>query len=168
MKLLYNYDAGLGIMPSKSETAEVSTHYFQNLQEAQQLAVFIAEITGKPNENLVICELLNNAVEHGNLGISYEEKSELLEQDKFLEEIERRLLLPENKEKYAEVVIEKYTDRIIVNISDKGLGFNYQKYLAIDQSRIFENHGRGIAIANTILNIQYLGKGNSVKVLFNI
>jgi anti-sigma regulatory factor (Ser/Thr protein kinase) len=147
----------------------ISEEYFKikTLEEAQLLSVVIANNTNNPNENLVICELLNNAIEHGNLGITYDEKSELIEKDIFLEEIERRQNLLENREKYAEVIIEKCIEGgMMVTITDQGKGFDFNKYLSIDNSRLFESHGRGIAIANTILKIQYLDKGNKVMVYF--
>jgi hypothetical protein len=40
-----------------------------------------------------------NAVEHGNLGISYVDKGKLIENDTWRMEIERRLSLPENPER---------------------------------------------------------------------
>ena len=147
----------------------ISEEHFRikTLEEAQQLSVEIANYTSNPNENLVICELLNNAIEHGNLGITYDEKSDLIEKDIFLEEIYRRQNLIENKNKYAEVKIEKcFGGGMVVTITDKGKGFDFNKYLSIDNSRVFESHGRGIAIANTILKIQYLEKGNKVMVYF--
>lgn len=168
MKQLNDYMGDIIISREEKVSLQVTHYTFQNFQEAQHLATLIAAATNNPNENLVICELLNNAIEHGNLGISYEEKSELLEQDKFLEEIERRMQLPENIHKQADVTIEKYQHKMIVTITDQGNGFDYSKYLAIDQSRLFESHGRGIAIANSILKIQYLEKGNVVKVYFQL
>ncbi len=153
----------------KCRELDISEYHFKikTLEEAQQLSVEIANDTSNPNENLVICELLNNAIEHGNLGITYDEKSELIEKDIFLEEIERRQKLSENKEKYAEVIIKKcLKGGMVVTITDQGKGFDFNKYLSIDNSRLFESHGRGIAIANTILKIQYFDKGNKVVVYF--
>jgi anti-sigma regulatory factor (Ser/Thr protein kinase) len=138
----------------------------KTLEEAYQLSVRIANETSNPNENLVICELLNNAIEHGNLGISYEEKTDFIEKDIFLDEINRRLALPENEHKYAEIQLVKCKKGLLVIITDQGCGFDYKKYLTIDSSRIMESHGRGIAIANSILKIEYTENGNKVAVRF--
>ena len=46
-----------------------------------------------------LLELFVNAIEHGNLGIGYEEKTRLLGEGILSEEIERRLELPENADK---------------------------------------------------------------------
>lgn len=158
---------GKSLLKCRENFTTKEEYKIQTLEDAQQLSVSIANNTSKPNENLVICELLNNAIEHGNLGITYDEKSDLIEKDIFLEEIERRQNLLENRDKYAEVVIKKCLEGgMVVTIIDQGKGFDFNKYLSIDNSRLFESHGRGIAIANTILKIQYLDKGNKVVVFF--
>ncbi|MFN4881868.1 MAG: response regulator, partial [Bacteroidota bacterium] len=51
-----------------------------------------------------------------------------------------------------------------VRIQDEGNGFDFSKYLHFDDSRIFDNHGRGIAICNSLLKIHYEGSGNIVHV----
>lgn len=142
-------------------------HRIKTLEDAYKLSVLIANDTNSPNENLVICELLNNAIEHGNLGISYRLKSKLLSENRFLSEIEQRLHSPKYRNKYAEVKIQYLPDLLIVIISDQGKGFPFEKYLSIDSQRVTEFHGRGIAIANSLLKIEYQGKGNKVKVFLN-
>lgn len=136
----------------------------KTLKEAQRLSVNIANATASPEETLMICELLNNAIEHGNLGISYQEKSELIDREKLNEEIENRLQSPEYKDKYARVDFKHNNDKIKIFIEDQGVGFEYKKYLQFDESRVFDSHGRGIAMANSMLNIRYIGKGNKVEV----
>ena len=51
-------------------------------------------------------------------------------------------------------------------ISDQGDGFDWQPYLDIDLSRIFDTHGRGIAMARGLSfdQVEFLGKGNQVRV----
>ena len=44
-------------------------------------------------------------------------------------------------------------------IRDQGRGFNWQRFIDIDPLRAFDNHGRGIAIARSFLNLEYLGSG---------
>lgn len=36
--------------------------------------------------------------------------------------------------------------------------------MRFNESRVFDNHGRGIAIASTSLHVRYLGSGNKVLV----
>ena len=66
----------------------------RTVDEASQLASFIARAC--PNAEMVvmgISELLINAVEHGNLGLSYAEKSSLMRDDCWRPEIDRRAAL---------------------------------------------------------------------------
>lgn len=137
---------------------------FKTIEEAQKLSVFIANSTPNPKESLIICELFNNAIEHGNLGITYDEKSELIDNNALFDEITRRLEMPEYRDRYAVLHFDKNEDRILLTLEDKGTGFDFLKYLHFDEGRVFDNHGRGIAMANSMLDITYLGKGNKVVV----
>jgi hypothetical protein len=157
---------GQGILIRK--TTEEVVYQIKTLEEAHRLSVHISNETPHPNRNLIISELMYNAIEHGNLGISFEEKSLLIEQDIFLEEVQRRLQLPEHMHKHATVTVVQKPESILVSIADMGNGFNYTRFLKIDESRLTGNNGRGIAIANSILQMQYNDIGNLVKVLLPI
>jgi hypothetical protein len=148
----------------KSSTTNEVVYQIRTLEEAHQLSVLIANETPNPVENLIISELMFNAIEHGNLGISFEEKAFLIENDIFLDEVQRRLQLPENQHKRAHVIVRQNAKQMHVCITDMGSGFDYSKYLTIDESRIFENNGRGIALVNSILEIRFNEKGNQVCV----
>ncbi len=137
---------------------------FRTPQEAEQVAVMIASATPDPEHAMVIAELLLNAVEHGNLGITYAEKGKLLEEDAWDQEVIRRLALPENASRNVEVRLKRLGGNLQVQIEDQGSGFDFQRYLRIDESRLFDNHGRGIAIARAALNIEFVGNGNKVVV----
>lgn len=49
------------------------TFRFQTVEEGDNLAVHIANECPNPQEAIYISELLSNAVEHGNAGLTYEE-----------------------------------------------------------------------------------------------
>lgn len=137
----------------------------RTLEEAQRLSVMIANASEMPEKSLLICELLVNAIEHGNLGIGYEEKTQFIEQNILDKEILTRLNAPENKNKFATIELHREQGALKVHVQDEGNGFDYTRYLDFDETRVFDSHGRGIAMANSMLNIRYLGKGNEVEVL---
>jgi DNA-binding response OmpR family regulator len=143
---------------------EEGTFRFRTLAEADQLAVMIASATPEPEHAMVIAELLLNAVEHGNLGITYEDKGRLVADNSWDEEIERRLALPENEKKYAMVRMSKQGTNLHIEIEDAGPGFDFDRFMQIDESRLFDNHGRGIAIARSALNVEFIEPGNRVIV----
>jgi hypothetical protein len=136
----------------------------RTLEEAQKLSLLIANASQNPDQSIVICELLVNAVEHGNLGIGYEEKTKLLDENKLMDEILQRLNHPDYKNKFATVDLSRDNGSLKVFVKDEGNGFDYTKFLDFDATRIFDNHGRGIAMAKSMLDIQYFGKGNKVEV----
>ena len=99
---------------------------------------------------LGLTELLVNAVEHGNLEISYDEKTELTRERALQREISRRLALPAYRDRVAAVRFERSGGRVQVEICDQGPGFDPEPYLTIDPRRVFDSHGRGIAIAKLL------------------
>lgn len=140
------------------------TFRFRTLTDAEYIAVRIANASPSPKKVAVINELIINAIEHGNLGITYDEKTEYIDNGTWHSEIERRLARPEHVNKNVEVKIKKYPDKMTVLITDQGSGFDFEKYLELDESRFLHNHGRGIVMTNIFLDFQYLGTGNKVMV----
>ncbi len=138
---------------------------FRTLAEAKELAPLLAN--GCPEPERVVFglgELLVNAVEHGNLQISYEEKSRLDDEGQLDEEIERRLVMPEYASKFVEVTFVRREGSIEITVTDHGEGFDWQSYLSLDENRAFDSHGRGIAMAKILSfdALQYRGNGNQV------
>ncbi|MBK6482542.1 MAG: response regulator [Chitinophagales bacterium] len=141
-----------------------ATFRFQTVAEGDQIAVFIANECPNPQEAIYISELFSNAVEHGNAALTYEEKTELISRNLLAKEIETRLSLPDNKDKYVEVKFKRNAECLCIQIADMGKGFNYNKYLQFDDTRIFDNHGRGIAILNALFPVHFMDQGNKVLV----
>ncbi len=137
---------------------------FRTIAEGDFLAIRIANIAAQPEEAMYVSELFANAVEHGNLGITYDEKTTLIDKGALKQEVDLRLDLEENRGKYVHVFIRKEEGKLKVKIQDEGKGFDYAKYLQFDDNRIFDNHGRGIAICNSLMNLRYEGVGNVVHV----
>jgi len=138
---------------------------FQTVEQARDLGAMLANTCPDPAATVIgLTELLINAVEHGNLGITYEDKSKLYASGGWSDEVQRRLKLPENADKYAEVAFEREEQAIRFVIRDQGTGFDWRSYLQVDPLRAFDTHGRGIAMANRLSfsHIEYRGRGNEV------
>ncbi len=138
---------------------------FQKLDEAYTLASFIAQACPEPDTVVIgLSELLVNAIEHGNLGISYEEKSSLNMDGKWEEEVTRLVDLEQNQNKFAEVVFHRNGNNVEIKITDQGTGFDWQNYVDISAERALDNHGRGIVVAKEISfsKVEYIGNGNQV------
>lgn len=130
---------------------EYSRFRFRTLEEAVSLAYYVANACPKPDKVVYgLNELMVNAIEHGNLKLSYIEKPQLLVENRWNEEVDRLLALPENLHKFATLVFELGEHDITITISDQGDGFNWKNYVDFDPVRMTEPHGRGIAMSKAI------------------
>jgi len=142
-----------------------SVFHFRTLEEAKTLAYYIASCFPEPEKAVFgLNELLINAVEHGNLGITYAEKTKLLISGCWGQEVQRRLGAPEYAEKTARLTFNAGKDAITVHIKDEGKGFDWNQYLELSPSRATDPHGRGIAASRIMSfdSLDYLGAGNEV------
>ena len=158
------------ITKEKPLTAMLKYGVFEirTIEEAYQMAAAFAYHANKPTEvNLVISNLIINAIEHGNLKIGYETKNQLLANNGLDAEISRRAALPENVHKFVKVTFDKSFNKISVLIEDQGEGFDWKKYMKYEPIRLTDLNGRGIASANLMnLGVEYIGSGNKVKCQF--
>jgi CheY-like chemotaxis protein/anti-sigma regulatory factor (Ser/Thr protein kinase) len=152
---------GLNVLALLSEA-----HFaIRTLDEARDLAGVLANACPDPDSAVVgLTELLVNAVEHGNLGITYEEKSSLRGCHEWEAEVLRRLELEENAAKKVDVQFKRDGGEIHFHIRDQGNGFEWNRYLDIDPRRAFDTHGRGILLARhfSFSALEYRGRGNEV------
>ncbi len=138
---------------------------FRTMDEAMSVVAFLANTCPDPNKvSLGLQELFFNSIEHGNLGITYEDKTRLLEANIWGVEVIRRLALPENAFKRVFVRYERMEDEIHFLIRDQGPGFDWKPYLQPNPARAFDSHGRGIVVAKTTSfdRLEYRGSGNEV------
>jgi anti-sigma regulatory factor (Ser/Thr protein kinase) len=141
------------------------TFEIRTLDEAEKLSTMLA--LHYPDQNRVaagIWELLSNAVEHGNLGIDFDEKARLLETGRYHEEIERRLGLAPWRDRVAVVVFRRTTRQIRLRVTDQGEGFDFNRFLSAEPPMDRPN-GRGIAIAARLSfdRLAYRGCGTCVE-----
>lgn len=137
----------------------------QSLKEAEALTTMLSLACPEPSAvALGLSELLVNAIEHGNLNITYQEKSKLLETGNWNAEIERRLKDERYKDRLVEILFQRVENQIEITITDQGNGFDWNKYLTDDADKGSDMHGRGIAVAAAIgfSNLSYNDKGNQV------
>ncbi|MEG3638188.1 response regulator [Magnetococcus sp. PR-3] len=147
---------------------DTGTFRFQTLKQAQDLAALLSHTCPDPERVVLgLSELLINAVEHGNLGITYADKSQLLKnRDDWWQEVHRRQSLPENREKWGRVRFTKSENLVEILIQDEGPGFDWRGFLEFDPARAFDSHGRGIAMAKMLSfdQLEYHDPGNTVVV----
>lgn len=144
---------------------------FRTVEEARDIATTLAGVAPDPGRAVLgLSELMLNAVEHGNLGISYQEKSALVAADGLGAEVARRLALPDYAGRYAQVEFGREPGRLCFVIRDQGRGFDWQRYLEMSPDRAFDLHGRGIAMSRMVSfdQLRYLGNGNAVEAVIEL
>ncbi|MDR1178672.1 MAG: cyclic nucleotide-binding domain-containing protein [Spirochaetaceae bacterium] len=124
----------------------------------------------KMHLQLALDELLINAIEHGNCSISYDEKTEAMENGKSVVDlVMERCKKPGVRAKRVDFQWEIKNDQTIFTIRDQGEGFNVQANLKkIREQDMTSTHGRGIRLAAMFSNqLKYNKKGNQVKLIIN-
>lgn len=116
--------------------------------EAQTIATILGYIAPSPHRISVgLLELLLNAIEHGNLGIGFLKKSELLSNGSFHDYVNEKLSEPGYCDKQVSLKFNKSDDKFTYEITDQGKGFSPDAFLEFEQQRSLEKNGRGILIA---------------------
>ena len=127
---------------------DIIEHSFRTLDEATELAATVAATCPDPSVAAIgLAELMVNAVEHGNLGLSYDDKCRLGGQRAWHDEIQRRLADPRFADRVAQVRVERRQAELVILVRDQGAGFDAAPYVDFDRTRLHHHHGRGIAIA---------------------
>ena len=146
-------------------TMQEARFEFRTIKEAGELGTLLAYACPEPERQVVgLTELLINAVEHGNLGITYSDKTRLNAEGTWRQEVEQRLQLDEYKDRRVRVAFERDDAGVSIVIRDEGDGFDWTPYLQIDPKRAFDTHGRGIAMAKmlSLTKLEYRGCGNEL------
>ena len=119
----------------------------------------------KVNIEIGLLELVTNAIEHGNLGITYDEKTEALLNDSLDELYAKRLADKSLSSKSVCVTYDFSESECSWTIKDEGNGF-LRSSIPDPTEGDLENKlsGRGIYISGFLFDkVEYLGKGNVCK-----
>jgi len=159
------------------EDAELPpSRHFMNLDATFRVQTFddidvCVEIAAKalslePITTIGLRELVVNAVEHGNLEIDFDHKSDLLANGEWQDEIERRLATSDLGDRFATVQLTRDDHEFTVQITDQGSGFDWRSHLDPDTAPTHMLHGRGMSLAMgaEFKSVEYRGAGNQVVV----
>ncbi|MCL2210854.1 MAG: ATP-binding protein [Treponema sp.] len=124
----------------------------------------------KMHLQLALIELIMNAIEHGNCGISYEEKTKSMEEGvSSLDLITEKCKDPAVKKKKVYFNWDIKPDKTTFVIRDEGKGFDVKSLLKeIKNQDNFSLHGRGIKMAKKLSSkLRYNDKGNQATMVVN-
>lgn len=116
--------------------------------------------------SLCLRELVLNAVEHGNLGLTYEEKTLALEEGDLEDLLDKRSRLPEYADRRVTVTARRQERRLVIQIADQGAGFDWRSLPdPTDTPNLLDMHGRGILLARLSVDaLEYNESGNEATV----
>lgn len=116
-------------------------------------------------------EMIINAIEHGNLGINFEEKSRALEANQLCELIRERAKEPARLASRVRITCDIAREGMRCIIRDEGDGFDHTVYSNIaDPAELFEQistslHGRGILLTRLQFDeMTFNERGNEVTI----
>ena len=118
------------------------------------------------NLRLGVRELLVNAIEHGNLGITYAEKTAALVGGTYFEFLQERQVDPRYSERKVYVEYSLSAARAWFRITDEGDGFDHRAMAARSMDELNRSaaiHGRGMLLTQNYFDtMRYNEKGNRV------
>jgi CRP-like cAMP-binding protein len=122
----------------------------------------------KMHLQLALGELIVNAVEHGNCGITYDEKTAGMENGlSVVELVAEKCKDPLIRKKKVEFQWEITNDHTSFVIRDEGIGFDVAAHLKkVAEQDMMALHGRGIKMASMLSSeLKYNDKGNEVTLV---
>ncbi|MGV3667895.1 MAG: 7TM diverse intracellular signaling domain-containing protein [Leptospira bouyouniensis] len=157
-----------------SEKIELSmNNYLRNAElVSQKITAQLAKYLSTIEQTEVrssVREIIINAVEHGNLNISFEEKSKALTEGNYLEFLQKRQEDPRYRHKKVKIEYSFSSEFVAFRITDEGRGFDHKKHMEKsidDMNEAHVQHGRGILMTKSVFDrIEYNDKGNQVSLI---
>jgi FixJ family two-component response regulator len=128
--------------------------------------LLLFDITTTERIEISLSEMIINAIEHGNLGISYGEKAKAQEEGRLGKLIRSKNENPKLREKKVRVVYRLSPTGVSYRIKDQGRGFDWRS-LAEDAKPgdLLRESGRGILLCKLFMDeVVYNKSGNEVRI----
>ena len=117
-------------------------------------------------------EVIINAIEHGNLNITFDEKTRAMSEGTYLDFIRERQLDPRYRDRRVTIDYILTTDSVRYMVTDEGTGFDFRETMnKVDETVEKEmlTHGRGINMTRVLFDeVKYNKKGNQVLLVKNL
>jgi CheY-like chemotaxis protein/anti-sigma regulatory factor (Ser/Thr protein kinase) len=135
-----------------------------------QLLICAENVCGKENLQelgLGLYEIIINAIEHGSLEISFEEKCQAIEDNVYRELLRERLSHPVYSRRRVTIDYHMTPGELHYVIRDEGEGFDWRILSCSDPvDNLLNPCGRGIFLARMYLDrVEYNEKGNEVRLV---
>lgn len=113
---------------------------------------------------MTFSELVTNALEHGNLEIDYDTKTEWLGKGgNMIQLIQKRAIDPRFAKRRIKISYDISRTTSKFSITDDGNGFDWRSYMSKTEADENMLHGRGISLSKSVVQtLTYNDKGNEV------
>lgn len=117
-------------------------------------------------------EVIINAIEHGNLNISFDEKTHAMAEGRYLDFIRERQLDPRYRDRRVTIDYILTSESVRYMVTDEGGGFDFHSTMnkvdkTVEQDML--THGRGINMTKVLFDeVKYNKKGNQVLLIKNL
>lgn len=138
----------------------------KSLEQADVLSAMLAKCCDKPDKVVIgLSELMVNAIEHGNLEIDFDQKTELLADGSWHDYIKSKLQKSPYSSRAVQVSVKKKQEYFEFVITDEGYGFDWKTLDSRAPQMVMQSHGRGILIAKNMSfdELNFIGCGNQVR-----
>jgi len=127
--------------------------------------VYFLDFSSLEKIRVGLSEMLTNAIEHGNLHITGDEKFEATDNGTYYDLVDERLKDPVYNSKLVTFSYKIDNEGISMEIEDEGEGFDVESLPdPTDPESLLKLHGRGILITRMYFDeVLYNDKGNKVK-----
>lgn len=162
------------VLPEFVVSKQCDVEFGNDLTQVAPVAEFLVRESemGRDRQRSLSCtlglvELLNNAIEHGNLGITADEKLQaMMEPGDGLGRLMRaRRSNPEYVNRRVRIHMVSTREYAEWLVQDEGAGFDWQQYMSrLECPDPLALHGRGIMLAQLQFDeLEYQGSGNRVR-----
>jgi len=115
---------------------------------------------------IALSEIVLNAIEHGNLGITMKEKSAATERGDYKDILSQRRNDPRYKDRVVTLDVSMDREKLVYTVTDQGEGFDYENVLDSDPSSHIGS-GLGLFIVRSFFSeVVYEGCGNRVRLVY--
>lgn len=127
--------------------------------------IYFLDFSSLERIRIGLAEMITNAIEHGNLSISGDQKLEATENGTYYELIEARLKEQKYKDKKVTFGYSINAEGLNVYVEDQGKGFSVSEIPdPTKQEGLYKLHGRGILITRMYFDeVSYNNTGNRVE-----
>jgi CheY-like chemotaxis protein len=120
------------------------------------------------NLKIGIEEMITNAVEHGNLGISFDEKNRAIQEGRLAELIAERARDSDAQGRTVRITSRLTAESFTISIKDQGKGFDWRQLPTVSPENLLAFNGRGIFLTKIYFDaVSYNESGNEVTLTKN-